>query len=364
MRRRSRGISRYPRVAVIILNYNGLKWLPRCLSSLLKTRYPNYETFLIDNASSDASVEYVRREYASVKIVRNSTNLGFTEAYNRAISQIEAEYVVLLNNDTEVLNPSWLTYLVRAASEGVNVAAVATKMVSMGNHRLLDSVGGAGIPYWKGGFLDVGRGEIDVGQYSNGFEPFAYCGGAALIRKSAFIDAGKLDAKFFAHYDDPDLCWRLRLRGWRIGYASGAKVAHYRGGTMGGGEVTPLVLYYCNRNFLRAIIKNCGTSLSWALRNYLLYTFLITLAFLIYEPRKSVLLMRGIVWNLRNLSSSCAARRVVQNRRRVSEQEILRRMYPGLTQKQTGKHVALTRIMNTLFQWGDRRKFQKMISSQ
>jgi GT2 family glycosyltransferase len=298
-----------------------------------------------------------------VKIFENSIDLGFGEAYNRAISQIKAEYVVLLNNDTEVLNPSWLTHLLKAASERVNVAAVATKMVSMGNHRLLDSVGGAGIPYWKGGFIDIGRGETDVSQYSNGFEPFAYCGGAALIRKSAFVDAGKLDAKFFAHFDDPDLSWRLRLRGWKIGYAPGAKVAHYRGGTMGS-EVTPLVLYYCNRNFLRAIIKNCGSSLSWALRNYLLYTILITLAFLIYEPRKSVLLMKGIVWNLRNLRSTCAARRVIQNRRRVSEQEILRRMYPGVTPKQTGKDVALTRIMNTLFERGGRRKFQTMIASQ
>ena len=353
-----------PSVSVIILNYNGLKWLHRCLSSVVKTTYPNYEIFLIDNASSDMSVEYVRREYACVKIIRNSANLGFTEAYNKAISQVEAEYVVLLNNDTEVLDPSWLTRLVEVASERVEVGAVACKMVSMRDHHLLDSVGSAGAHYWKGGFFDIGRGERDVGQYSNGFEPFAYCGGAALIRRSAFLDAGKLDAKLFAYYEDPELSWRLRLRGWRIGYAAAAKVAHYRGGTMAGGEVTPLVLYYCNRNFLRAIIKNCGSSLSWAVRNYFLYTFLIISFFLIYEPRKSVLLVKGIGWNIRNFSSSYAARRVVQNGRKVGEEEILRRMYPDSRPRQTVKHVALSRILNTLFEGSGRRRFHSMIATK
>jgi len=362
--RRRRGESKYPRVAVIILNYNGLKWLPRCLSSLLKTRYPDYEIFLVDNGSSDASIEYVKREYGSVKIIRNSTNLGFAEAYNRAINQIEAEYVALLNNDTEILNSTWLTHLVKVATEGVNVGAVASKMVSMSNHQLLDSVGSAGAHYWKGGFFDIGRGEPDIGQYGNSFEPFAYCGGAALIRKSAFFDAGKLDAPLFAYSEDPELSWRLRLRGWRIGYAPGAKVAHYRGGTLAAGEVTPLILYYCNRNYLRAIIKNCGSSLWWALRNYLLYTFLITSFFLIYEPRKTVFLLKGLAWNIRNLGSSYAERRTVQNRRKVSEREILRRMYPDLTEKQTAEHVHLTRIMNTLFGWSGQRKFQAMTATE
>ena len=354
--------SSLPRVAIIILNYNGLKWLPECLSSVLKTNYPNYETFLIDNASSDTSVEYVQRECPSVKVFRNPTNLGFAEAYNRAISQIEAEYVVLLNNDTEVLNPNWLSHLVEAANEGANVGAVTAKMVSMRNHQLLDSVGGAGIPYWRYGFFDIGHDEMDIGQYAKGFEPFAYCGGAALIRKTAFIDAGKLDAKFFAHYDDPDLCWRLRLRGWKIGYASGAKIAHHRGGTMGGGEITPLILYYCNRNLLRAIIKNSGSSLRWALRNYLLYTFLVTLVFLVYEPRKSALLVKGILWNLRNLRSSYTARRLVQSRRKVTEQEILRRMYPDLTRKRTRNNTTLTRIILLLFELSNRAKFQTLIA--
>jgi len=355
------GATNHPRVAVIVLNYNGLRWLQACLSSVLKTDYPNYETIFVDNGSSDGSIEYVQREYGSVRIVSNSTNLGFAEAYNRVVDQIDAEYILLLNNDTEVLNHSWLTHLVKAASEGEDVGAVTTKLVSMRDHRILDSVGGAGIPYWRG-FFDMGRGEMDVARYTRDFEPFAYCGAAALIRKSAFIDAGKFDSKFFAQYDDADLSWRLRLRGWRIAYAPEAEVAHYRGGTAGGGVITPSILYYCNRNFLRAIIKNCGPSLSWALRSYLLYTILVASAFLILEPPKSVILLKGIVWNLRNLRSTCTARQIVQSKRKVSEKEILRRMYLGITRVRSTDHTELTQIMDVIFDLRDRAKFQNLIT--
>lgn len=355
--RLSRNRSRLPQVAVMILNYNGLKWLPRCLSSLLNTKYPNCETYLIDNGSSDGSAEYVRQKYPSVKVIRNSRNLGFAEAYNRAISRTEAEYVVLLNNDTEVLNPKWLNVLVKTATEESNVAAVATKMVSMENHRLLDSVGSMGIPYWRG-FVDIGKGEPDADHYSNGFEPFAFCGGAALIRRSAFTDAGKFDGKFFLYAEDPDLSWRLRLLGWKIPYAPDAKVAHALGESTGGKELTPLRLYFSHRNLLRSIIKNCGSSLQWALRNYFLFTFIIIWGFLLYEPRNAIVVLKGIVWNMRNFRSSYATRLFVQSRRKVGEQEVLRRLFPSLKRKQPEEHASLRRILNVLFEYSNRAKFQ------
>jgi GT2 family glycosyltransferase len=329
-----------------------------------RSRYPSYEVYLIDNGSSDDSVEYVSHAYPSVKIIRNSTNLGLTTAYNLVVPRVDAEYVVFLNNDTEVLNPGWISSLVTAASEGSHIGAVACKMLSMQNPRLLDSVGSVGIPYWKGGFFDIGRREPDTGQYGTDFEPFAYCGGAALIRKSAFIDVEGLDPEFFLYYDDPDLSWRLRLRGWNVAYDPSALVAHYRGGTAGGGELTPLILYYCHRNFLRSIIKNCGSSLIWALRNYFLFTFLVALGSLVYEPKKSIVLMKGSVWNICKFKSSYAARQAVQGRRRVGEGPILRRMYPGLRQDQTPDHVGLARVVDILLDWAGKGKFQELISQK
>jgi GT2 family glycosyltransferase len=352
-----------PMVVIMVINYNGLRWLARCLSSVQKTEYPNFEVCLIDNASEDDSVKYVRERFPSVKIIRNSRNVGFAEAYNKAIGQVDTEYVAILNNDTEILNPQWLNHLVRVANQECKVAAVATKMVSMEDHRLLESAGGMGIPYWRG-FVDVGREEVDMGQYPDGFEPFAFCGGAALIKKSAFTEAGGFDEKFFLYLEDPDLSWRLRLLGWKVRYAPAAKVAHYLGGTTGGKDVTPLRLYYCHRNLLRAMIKNCGSSLGWALRNYSLFSFLMILGFFIYERRKALVVLKGIAWNIQNLQAAYASRLRIQNRRKVSEAEVLRRMYPSLTRVQPVEHASLRRILNVLFEYGNRRRFQAAIRNQ
>ena len=179
----------------MILNYNGVSWLGNCLTSVLKSSYTDFVVYLIDNGSTDRSVEFVRRAFPTVKVIANPTNLGFPEAYNLAITQVACEYIVLLNSDTEVLNEHWLQHLVSAADEDNGVAAVACKMVSMENHKILLSVGGMGIPFWRG-FVDIGMGELDIGQYSAKFVPFAFCGGAALVRRRAFLEVGGFDDLF------------------------------------------------------------------------------------------------------------------------------------------------------------------------
>jgi GT2 family glycosyltransferase len=344
------GPDRPPRVSVLILNYNGLKWLPICLPSALRTDYPNLEVCLIDNGSSDGSVEYVRERFPSVRIIANGENLGFAEAYNRAIEEVDGEYVAVLNNDTEVLEPGWVRHLVDAALRDPGVAAVACKLVSMADPARLDSVGGMGIPFWRG-FVDIGRGEVDEGQYDGpGFEPFAFCGGAALIRRDAFLRAGGFDAKFFLYVEDADLSWRLRLMGHRIAYEPRARVAHHFSGTAGDGAISPMKLYYCHRNLLRAILKNCGRSLSWALRNCLLFSLLMIAGFAILEPMKAIAVLRAILWNLANLRDTWALRLRIQAGRRAGEWEILGRMYPGLRRYRPPERPGLRRALDILFE--------------
>jgi GT2 family glycosyltransferase len=345
-----------PKVAILVLNYNGIKWLPRCLSSVAKTSYANYEVYLIDNASTDRSVEFVHRDFPSVRVIQNSRNLGFPEAYNMAIAQVDAEYVVMLNNDTEVLTPEWLDELVRVASADPKVAAVACKMVSMDDHTLLVSVGGMGIPYWRGP-VDIGLGEYDVDQYPEGFEPFAFCGGAALVRKSIFTHLG-FDGPMFLYFEDFDLSWRLRLLWWKIQYAPHAEVGHYLGGSTGGREVTPLRLYYCHRNLLRTIVRNSGSSLGWALRNYFLFSLLMIAGFAVYEPKKALAVLNAMFWNLRNLRTAYTSRQYIQNQRNVSESEILVKMYPNRPRAQPSEHATLRHVLNVLFEYGNRKVFQ------
>ena len=217
-------LTHLPKLSVIILNYNGLRWLATCLSSVAGTDYPNLDVYLADNGSTDSSVEYVQKNFPWVKVIPNEENLGFAEGYNRAIEKVNADYIVLLNNDTEVLNRDWIKHLVDAAFSDSMIAAVACKMVSMEDRSLLDSVGGMGIPFWRG-FIDIGRGELDRGQYDReDFEPFAFCGGAALIKRSIFMRIGGFDGKFFLYVEDPDLSWRLRLSGYRVAFSPNAKV--------------------------------------------------------------------------------------------------------------------------------------------
>lgn len=308
---------------------------------------------MIDNGSTDGSINYVQRTFPSVKIIRNEENLGFAEAYNRAIKEINSEYIVLLNNDTNVLNPKWIHHLIDKAASDPKIAAVACKMVSLDRSRL-DSVGGMGIPFWRG-FVDIGREEYDQAQYDHeDFEPFAFCGGAALIRRNIFRALGGFDARFFLYMEDADLSWRLRLLGYRMGFAPQAQVAHYFSGSAKTKEIDARKLYYCHRNLLRAILKNCGPSLSWALRNYFLFTLIMAGGFSILEPRKAVAATRAVLWNLVRLKDTWTWRLRIQANRSVGEAEVLKSMYPNIRRYQPAERPQARRILNILFEYSQR----------
>jgi len=343
-------MSEPPSVAIMIINYNGLRWLPTCLTSVSRTDYPRLDVYVVDNGSVDGSVEYVKRSFPQVRVIQYPRNLGFAEGYNRAIQKIEADYVALLNNDVEVLNPGWIQFLVDVIAKDPMNAAVACKMFSMDDHSRLDSVGGMGIPFWRG-FVDIGRAEHDRGQYDQkGFEPFAFCGGAALIKRDVFLRLGGFDGKFFLYVEDADFSWRLRLWGYKIGFAPEAKVAHYFSGSAGSKEVDAEKLYYCHRNLMRAIIKCCGSSLGWSIRNYLLFSFIVAVGFCILQPTKAIAMIRALLWNLFNLRDTYTQRLRVQARRIGSESEILTKMYPKFRRHEPAKHIRIRRILNTLFE--------------
>jgi len=342
-------MARAPSVAIMIINYNGLKWLPTCLTSVARTDYPRLDVYMVDNGSSDGSIEYVKKNFPWIKVIQHPRNLGFAEGYNRAIQKTEADYLVLLNNDVEVLDPGWVKFLVDAVTEDPKNAAVACKMVSMEDNSHLDSVGGMGIPFWRG-FVDIGRTEHDRRQYDHeGFEPFAFCGGAALIKRDIFVRLGGFDGKFFLYVEDADFSWRLRLMGYKIAFAPEAKVAHHFSGSTGG-KANALKIHYCHRNLLRAIIKNCGSSLRWALKNYLLFSFIVAVGFYILDPMKASAFSRAILWNLFNLRGTYSWRLRIQSCRTGSEAEILTKMFPQLARHQPSEHIRLRRILNTLFE--------------
>jgi GT2 family glycosyltransferase len=318
----------------------------------MRSTYPNFTVYVIDNGSTDGSQNFVRTKFPAVRLLAFQTNLGFVEAYNHAVAQVDAEYVLFLNNDTSILTRNWIELLVEHLEMNSDVAAVGCKLVTMKNPRVLDSVGVMGIKYWRG-FVDIGKYETDRDQYDNPpITPFSACGAAMLVRKNAFDLVGGFDSKFFAYVEDVDLSWRLRLRSFKLVYEPAAKVAHYYSGSRETNGLDTEKLYLSHRNVLRAILKNCGSSLSWALRNYFLYTLLLTLGFVPLEPRKTAALVKGILWNLRNFRSTFASRLKVQGTRGVQEEEILQEMFPKLRRYQPEEHTQLRKLLDILFESG------------
>jgi hypothetical protein len=339
-----------PRVAVAVLNYNGLQWLKTCLPSVLRSRYQRLDVYVVDNGSTDGSVNYVESTYPTVKRIAFEKNLGYAGAYNAAVREIQADYIVLLNNDTIVLNDAWLEELVKHVASDTSVAAVGCKLVTMENQSMLDSVGNMGIKYWRG-FVDIGKYERDKGQYDKPpVVPFSLCGAAMLVRKSAFEQIRGFDAHFHSYVEDVDLCWRWRLMNYQLLYEPSARVAHYYSGTAGAKSVNPRTMYLSNRNMLRAIIKNCGDSLLWALRTYLLFAALLILGYTVLEPEKAKAMLRALGWNLLNLKDTCAQRVLIQSTRKVKESEIIQSMYPNLPRYESNDYGGLRRFLNILFE--------------
>jgi GT2 family glycosyltransferase len=318
----------YPPVSIIIVNYNGRKFLEECLNSVLLTRYPNFEIIFVDNGSTDGSVEYILRlaqNDSRIKLIQNSTNLGFAEGNNSGIRHARGEYIVLLNNDT-VVDPNWIAELVKAMEKDQDVAVAQAKLLSYYNHRVIDSAGGI-IDRW-GFSIDRGMEEVDEGQYDNNQEIFFACFAASIVRKKVFREVGLLDTRFFAMFEDVDFCWRVRLRGYRAMLVPSAVVYHKRGGTVKTFENTPLfylVNFHFYKNRLAMLIKNYG---SRNLVKRLPVTLLLqALAFarnifIKRDARLGLAVLKSYFWVILNLKYIMYRRRICQITRRVSDNEI------------------------------------------
>jgi len=237
-------------VSVIVVNWNGKEYLGPCLSSLLTQTYPSYEVILVDNGSTDGSIAYVQERFPQVKVIANGTNIGFAGGNNVAIKVTSGEYVATVNNDT-VAHPRWLDELMRGAQSEPSVGMVASKILF---HHRRDVIDSAGIAVDKAGIgWNLRHGERDNGQSEEPAEVFGACAAAALYRRAMLNEVGLFDEDFFAYYEDVDLAWRARLRGWRCLYNPRAIVYHVHSATGGEGPSKNRLL---GRNKVWTIVKN------------------------------------------------------------------------------------------------------------
>lgn len=247
------------KVSVVILNWNGEKMLRDFLPLVVEYSLgEGIEVCVADNASTDGSVDLLRAEFPMVRLILLERNFGFAGGYNRALQQVDAEYVVLLNSDVEV-TPHWLEPLIGYMDMHPNVAACQPKLLSQKAKTFFEYAGAAGgyldkygYPFCRGRIFDVV--EEDKGQYEM-VEPVFWVSGAAMfIRLKDYWEVGGLDTDFFAHMEEIDLCWRLKSRGRELMYIPQSKVFHVGGATLN--KDNPRKTFLNFRNNLLMLYKN------------------------------------------------------------------------------------------------------------
>jgi hypothetical protein len=324
---------RLPEVVIVIPHCNGRDILLRCLDSLQHDGYDKKRVLLVDNASTDGSVQEAQQAYPALEVLSLQRNLGFSGGVNAGIRSVEAEIIVLLNNDT-VVTPGWLEPLVSALTGGDQIAAVQPKLRSFYSQELFDYAGGAGgeIDRWGYPFC-WGRifttREPDAGQYNTARNIFWASGSASAWRRSAVMDAGLLDEDFFAHMEEIDLCWRLHLMGYEIRYEPASTVYHCSGGTLG--EEAFRKKFLNHRNSWVVLLKNYrwGNVLKTLPLRIVLDLITIPYALLVWGDLKRALAVLGSWFSVVvGLPRWLKSRRGVQLLRRVPDSVVLKRIYP------------------------------------
>ncbi len=244
---------------VIIVNWNGKRFLKKCFNSLKEQTYKNFKVVLVDNGSEDDSVKFVEENYPKVELIKLKENRGFAEGNNVAIRKVmknkNIRYVLLLNNDTKVVS-GWIKELVRTAEKDNEVGMCASKMVLMSNPKIINGTGD--MPFRDGIAISRGSNTKDTGQYNSEEEVFGPCAGAALYKRKMLeevrIGDDYFDSDFFAYFEDVDLAWRCRLAGWKCVYNPEALVYHAVSGTAG--LRSPFQVYHSERNRIWLVWKN------------------------------------------------------------------------------------------------------------
>ena len=223
-------------VTVVILNWNGKKWLEQFLATVVLHSQPLAHILLIDNASTDDSVSWIQAHFPDVEVVVLDKNYGFTGGNNRALPYIHTRYYILLNSDVEVTE-GWITPLLQRMEDHPQMASLQPKIRAYHRKAYFEYAGAAGgwvdrwiYPFCRGRVFETS--EKDEGQYDDFAEVFWATGACCMIRKSVTDEIGLFDEDFFAHMEEIDFCWRAKNFGYTIGYEPNSLVYHVGGGTL------------------------------------------------------------------------------------------------------------------------------------
>ena len=217
------------KVTIVIPNYNGKHFMEPCLASLREQTCQDYKVLVVDNASTDGSLEYMKEHYPKIEVIALDKNYGFSKAVNVGIQHSTTPYVILLNNDTTV-DPHYVEEMIKAIERSPRIFSVSSKMIQMYHPELIDSAGDLYTLLGWGVCRGTGR---PVSNYTEADEIFTACAGAAIYRRSAFGKIGYFDENHFAYLEDIDVGYRAKIYGYKNTYCPTALVYHVGSGTSG-----------------------------------------------------------------------------------------------------------------------------------
>ena len=304
-----------PPASIIIPNWNGAHHLPTCLDSLRRQSYPNFEVIVVDNGSTDGSLELLGRDYPEVKVVALPENRGFAGGVNAGIREAQGEIIAVFNNDAEA-DHRWLEKLAGALARHPEAGMATPKVLLFDRREVINTVGDFygvdGVPGNRGVW------QRDEGQFDREEYVFGAAGVAAAYRRAMLDEVGLFDEEFFSFCEDVDLAWRAQLAGWKCVYVPQAVVYHKLSAT-GGGKIAS---YYCGRNFIYVMAKNYPTTLlkkHWR-RIVWAQIDIAWEALKAWRGEAARARLRGQLAGLWGLRQMLAKRRVVQASKRVSDE--------------------------------------------
>lgn len=304
---------------MIILNYNGVEYIERCLRSVLETGYEKFEVILVDQASRDGSIELAEKTFGHdtrLKILRSERNLGFPAGNNYGVRHAKGEYLVFLNIDT-VVEPDWLSGPVRTLASDKTIGIGQCRLLLMDNPQLLDNAGHFidtfGLAY------EIGYRKKADGTYDRFHQMFGVMGAAFIIRTNLFRRLGGFDPDYFPMwFEESDLCWRTWLAGYKVVYIHDGTVYHKSGFSFKGRRVTPYVFV---RNRTVSMLKN------YELKNVFKYvpanfTIMMGVAVMHVKHRDlkdAMAIIHAFIYVLINLKKILRKRAKVQKIRRIAD---------------------------------------------
>jgi len=313
-----------PTVSLIIVNWNGERWLPNCLNALRAQTFRDFETIVVDNASSDKSVALIEGDYPEVILVRNDRNDGFAKGNNIGYLQSHGGYILLLNNDTES-DPELLENMVAAFTALPKAGSVQAKLVLLDRPERLDACGAFFTATTVSYHFGFGK-DATLPIYNQPIPVFSNKGACMMLRREVIEKVGLFDDDFWCYYEETDLCHRIWLAGWECWYWPRALCRHGLGGTSK--KIENDVIHFHNfKNKLTSHLKNFSVpSLIWVFPMHFLVGFSYSLFFLLTGKwRNALAFLRGSCWVVENLGDILKKRRAVQRMRSVSDRDNFRR---------------------------------------